>query len=273
MVLGYDEAWTAFLLSATPSRGSHALAVATSFKGLPIELTEEPDKHLPPITCEQHAAQDHLDLVRRRAKGEEAVGRGDGKEQEGPATTELKKLLKPKGQAKRLAALAAKHKCPPKYTEVVIKATPWTMEKILIEEPKAKKKKKKPKLGLQQNPQGPTLCGRHELINEGPFPLEKRLGELAAHCYYLWGDAKYLSYKAEGTSVEILAHTIERLARQADASARRMAIANKIPMSTVPPRLPLAVSAVSPDLAALTCLQPPILIKSEKNKSEANYFL
>jgi hypothetical protein len=217
---------------------------------------------MPPIHCEEHGAQDRLDLVRRRAKGEESQGRGDGAEQQGPATSELKKLLEPKGRAKRLAALAKKHKCPPKVTETVIKQTPWTLEKIVRQEPRAAKPKRKPKLGLQQNPQGPTLCSRHEMINEGPFPLEQRLAELAAHSYYLWGDAKYLVHKAEGTSVEILAHTIERFARQADGSARRLAKANAIPMSTVPPRLPLAVSAVP---LTLSLVPPPVRTESDRS--------
>merc|ERR1712185_612975 len=98
-------------------------------------------------------------------------------------------------------------------------------------EPMGGKRKPKPKLGLDQKEKGPSLCSRHEMINEGPFPLEKRMAELAAHCYYLWGDAKYLAYKAEGTSVEVLAQPVEKFARQADHNARNMAINNSIPMS------------------------------------------
>lgn len=231
--------------------GGRASHVATSF--------DEPfhDKHMPPIHCQEHSDIDRLDLVRRRALGEKAQARGEGAEIEGPATLELKKAVRPsprQARAKRLAALAKAHKNPPKTTEEILKATPWTVEKLVRVVPKKGPKPKPPKkLGLQQNPKGPTLCSRHEMINEGPFPVEKRIAELAAHSYYLWGDAKYLAYKAEGTSVEVLAHTIERFARQADASARRMAAANHIPMSMVPPRLPLAVSAMPPTLALLPC--------------------
>merc|ERR1711924_198617 len=95
------------------------------------------------------------------------------------------------------------------------------------------------------------MGSRHEMINEGPYPLEKRIAELAAHSYYLWGDAKFLSYKAEGTSVEVLAHTIESFARAADSAARKAAINSAVPMSQVPPKLPLHVSALNPVLALL----------------------
>merc|ERR1719235_1258093 len=108
--------------------------------------------------------------------------------------------------------------------------------------PTKSKPKPKPKLGLSQHPHGPNLCSRHEMINEGPYPLEKRIAELAGHAYYLWGDAKYLAYKAEGTSVEVPAQIIMRFAKQAEGSAKRLAAANHIPMSMVPPRLPMAVS-------------------------------
>jgi hypothetical protein len=250
MVVGFDGEWSLLVPSTSSSRASHcaASAVATSF------FKPFHDKHLPPIHCEEHSEQDRLDLVRRRAKGEDAQGRGDGAENEGPATAELKKLLK--GSAKKLAALAKKHKCPPKIVEEITKATPWKIEKIKRRIPDAVKPKPKAKLGLQQRPNGPALCGRHELINEGPFPLEKRLGELAAHSYYLWGDAKYLVHKAEGTSVEVLAHTIERFCREADRAARNLATNQDIPMSMVPPRLPLSVVG-SEMPSPLLALPPP----------------
>jgi len=292
MVVGFDGAWILNVPSVPSSRaslGGHFAEVVTSFAAdksaeqvaaekPPDEPTAEPppppplphDKHMPPIHCEEHSEQDHLDLVRRRARGEKEQGRGDGAEKglEGPATLELKKLLKPQGRAKRLAAMAKKHKCPPKTTEEIVKATPWKIEKIIRTQPKKMKPKPKPKMGLSQNPHGPTLCSRHEMINEGPYPLEKRLAELAAHSYYLWGDAKYLAHKAEGTSVEVLAHTIERFARQADSSARNLAMNNHIPMSVVPPKLPLAVSALPAALAI-----PPPLLNSEQTRRRARDFL
>jgi hypothetical protein len=284
MVVGSGGAWL-FETPWLPSRGTSVSKVIASFAekaAEPKPKAPEPkpkapepivhDPHLPPIHCEEHSQQDHLDLVRRRARGEKEEARGDGEELEGPATKELKKLLRPNARAKRLAKLAKKHKCPPKVTEEILNASPWKIEKLLRVHPEKKKLKPKPKLGLQQKPEGPTLISRHAMNDEGPFPLEKRLAELAAHAYYLWGDAKYLSYKAEGTSVEVLAHTVERFARQADAAARRAAEASAVPMSVVPPRLPLHVSALHPAVA----MALPEGNRSESasdKKREISYFL
>lgn len=290
MVLGFDDYGTA-LSAAIPSglhlKASHTTFAATAFKAAadteaaadaePAAEEPEPpapptpikhDKHLPPIHCEEHSEQDRLDLVRRRAKGEKEQGRGDGTENQGPATSELKRLLRPQGRAKRLAKMRKAFKCPPKTTIEITKSTPWKVEKIIRVIPEAKAKKPKPKLGLDQKEKGPNLCSRHEMINEGPFPLEKRLAELAAHSYYLWGDAKYLSHKAEGTTVEVLAHTIERFAKQADTAARNMATNSHVPMSVVPPKLPLAVSAL-PVAAAV----PPPFVSPDQGKQLGRDFL
>jgi len=163
--------------------------------------------------------------------GEKSEGRGADSENMGPATQELKDILKPRGRAARLAKLATKHKCPPKITKELTKVTPWKIESILTQLPRKGPKKKKPKMFPSGREKGAKLCSRQEMIMEGPFPLEKRMAELAGHAYYLWGDAKYLAYKAEGTSVEVPAQIIMRFAKQAEGSAKRLAAANHIPMS------------------------------------------
>lgn len=220
----------------------------------PVKPPPPPDNELPPIHCENHSAQDYLDVVREHAKGEREMGRGQNSEDEGPATATLLEMLQPKGRAKRMAALKEKHKSAAKYYEEVIKQTPWKVEKLRRKLPTKRKPKPKPNLGLDQKGKAiGELCSRTELVEQGPYPLEKRLGELAAHAYYLWGDAKYLAYRAEGSTAETTAQTIERFAKMAEGSARRAAKNANLPMSNVPPYLPQAVSymPISVTIAAL----------------------
>jgi len=217
-------------------------------------------------------------------------GRGDGAELEGPATSELKNLLQPAGRAKRLADMAKKHKAAAAEdgSNAATASSSPTDEKHHGDEGQAGKSKKhagkaghahakakakrKTKLGLShQGPKGPALASRHELINEGPFPLEQRIAELSGHAYYLWGDAKYLAQKSEGTSVESLGRMIESFARQADSSARHLAENNHIPMSTVAPKLPLAVSAMPQTL--LFCSPFEFVQKADEAKRMARDFL
>lgn len=223
------------------------------------------DKDLPPIHCESNGAQDYLDVVRKEANGEKSQGRGIAapEEEEGPATNALLELLEPSAAAKRMAKLAAKAKNKPKYVEDITKETPWKIEKIRRQLPKKMKPKPKPKLGLGGESHSPELCSRNELVEEGPFPLEKRLSELAGHAYYLWGDAKYLAYKAEGTNVEATAMTVERFANLAQGAARAACKNGHIPMSNMSPYLPLSISSMP-----LTLSVAALGIRLERRKQE-----
>merc|ERR1712032_1273167 len=106
------------------------------------------------------------DMIKRRARGEKAVGRGD----DGPATVELKKLLK-----KKVKRDPPPPKCPTNMSVEVTKREPKRVERMIRFTP-PRKKKKKLNLGLENEGTGEAELTSREMLNEeGPFPLEKRI--------------------------------------------------------------------------------------------------
>uniref|UniRef100_A0A7S4PWN8 Uncharacterized protein n=1 Tax=Alexandrium monilatum TaxID=311494 RepID=A0A7S4PWN8_9DINO len=242
--------WAAMvgISSQLASEASHHVGLEASDKARSLDSAvagfrvslENPfaeDGHFPPISCvgDNVRAKEVLEL---RAEGEKAMGR-----EFGPAEVMLRRLLGWKAPAKK----APKDKLRPHadMRSRVVSETPWTVEKIY--EGAVKKKPKLPpgRLGPAL-PKGPSLPSRHELLYEGPFPLEKRVSELAAHTYYLWGEAKYESYLCGGTSLEAIAHRLESFAKQADRAVRNLVHHMHIPVSRAPPNLPLLVQQNGP---------------------------
>lgn len=199
-----------------------------------------------PIDADAHASGDSLDLMRARAEGEASIGRSDG-----AASQAYREAMAPQGELQAKPHASPAHRCGPlRVQERVIAETPW--KKVTALEPVlpkgSPKAKHKPPLRFGG---GPKIPSREQLVSEGPFPLEKRMAELAAHAYYLWGDARHLHLANEGAATASLARTVERFAKQADTAARVMCRNAHIPMASAPPNLPLAVSALPLDVFLL----------------------
>jgi len=239
-----------------------------------LSLSGPKKQRRPPIDCSSRAAQkeEDLDTLELRAAGERAQGRKTDSPEGSPAEEKLEKRLAEEAARKkaeksgtaskkakaadaakknkmaRRAKAKAEEELDPKagMKSHTIIQTPFKMEMVwspkrpIVKKPKHKVKRKLPTLHL------PKLPSRHEIINEGPYPIEQRLAALAAHAYYLWGDSKFIVELAGGTQSELLAKNLERFAKAADKEGRAMVQAAHIPLSKAPPNLPLEVSVAPP---------------------------
>ncbi|CAK0874381.1 unnamed protein product [Prorocentrum cordatum] len=238
------------------ARGRRAAARAAAMRGYWAQQTATaatatafgaahaaPSELQPPIACGAYSKENQLELLRLRAAGEQAQGRGS----DSPALMALEAARKnnqPKAPAPKVPH--GEREGPyPGMRERIVSETPYKVEKIWEVPVDAKPKAKSPRPTKESRPLGkmPVLPGRHELVLEGPFPLEKRIAELAAHAYYLWGHARYVQYLSAGSTSELLAHRLERLAKKADSAARALAHNAHIEMSSAPPGLPAQVCA------------------------------
>lgn len=216
----------------------------------------------PPIDCEGGGGRGReiMEVLQLRAAGERAQGRVPGGEDDlgSPAEEELERRLAQEADAARGVggAASASARRPDRASEPVIpkvslqaKVTAESacqVEKVWSPKPlRAKQRKGAAKAGPPLH--GPALPSRHELLFEGPFPLEKRLGELASHAYYLWGDARFVAGLAGGSRAEARARALERFAKHAESAGRDLLEAAHIPVARTPPYLPLSVS-MSPTL-------------------------
>lgn len=258
--------------------------------GLPTAFAAAPAKSRlrapPPIDCDNKRSleKETIDVLQLRAAGERAQGRSVESPEGAPAEEELERRLAAKGEgggkgavSEDLASAAEKRKKelqkaawdaakklgrdleePPPLDDgrfeglesKVVAKTPLKIEKVWM--PKHGKEPK-PKHKVERLPpplHAAKLPSRHEIIFQGPFPLEKRMAELAAHAYYLWGDSRFVLELAGGTRSEKLARNLERFAKSSDTAARAMIREAHIPVSREPPNLPMEVSAAPPALLA-----------------------
>ena len=97
-----------------------------------------------------------------------------------------------------------------------------------------------------------TLRSRRELINTGPYPLDKRIAELATHAYYLWGESEYiLRQTPEDTKEGVLAMNLEHYAHDAEAAGREAAAGAHLPTMDSPPNLPMVMEESMPTMATV----------------------
>mmetsp|Transcript_17567 Transcript_17567/g.40654 ORF Transcript_17567/g.40654 Transcript_17567/m.40654 type:complete len:148 (-) Transcript_17567:33-476(-) len=123
------------------------------------------------------------------------------------------------------------------------------------------------------------IPSRKALLEHGAYPLEQRIAELAAHVYYLWGDARHLLEMSTGENANVVSHvkTLENFAANAHQHMHRMVKAMEIPVSADPPHLPVSVSSVT--TSALLAWQMPLLRSnwakhgSRSSKAPGNCFL
>lgn len=204
-----------------------------------------------------------MEVLQLRAAGERAQGRLPGGEDDlgSPAEEELERRLAQAEAAKESggSADASLARRPARGSEYGsrLQATVGLQAKVTAQSPCQVEKVWSPKhirarrRGVAAGPgpplHGPALPSRHELLFEGPYPLEKRLGELASHAYYLWGDARLVAGLASGARGEARARALERFAKHAESAGRDLLEVAHIPVARTPPYLPLSVS-MSPAL-------------------------
>lgn len=184
-----------------------------------------------------------LDELRLRAAGEKAAGRKDG-----PATKMLKEELAIEEGKRHKKHGEIKHSTSGMKKKVLFNS-PFTIKRLWQEQGPGthdEKQDKEEETLTPSRPLGrpPRFPNRAELINEGPFPLRSRMAQLAAHVYYLWGEAKFLDYLAEGTNVQYPALNVQVLAKASNDAARRMVEDAHIPVSRSSPNLPVEVSTM-----------------------------
>lgn len=233
-------------------------------------------RRLLPLSCDAPGEQDRdrEEVLQLRAAGERAQGRAPGDGLGSPAEEELEaRLGRKEGRADKTLGQTQQKRLPARHDDGEVTAgeaanleakvtseTPWQLEKVWspapVRRPRPKRRVPRPFPPLHT----PKVPSRHDLLFEGPFPVEKRLAELAAHAYYLWGDARFLSGLAGGTRAEARALGLERLAKHADSAGRAMVAAAHLPTSRAPPHLPLSVSGVvaSPLPLSLAVVASPL---------------
>eukprot|EP00930_Biecheleria_cincta_P028601 TRINITY_DN19965_c0_g1_i1.p1 TRINITY_DN19965_c0_g1~~TRINITY_DN19965_c0_g1_i1.p1 ORF type:complete len:297 (-),score=48.16 TRINITY_DN19965_c0_g1_i1:9-899(-) len=218
---------------------------STSFWGFIWGKGKQPPK-LPPIHCGEPAdeREEMLDELRLRAQGEKAAGRKDG-----PATKMLKEELALEEGKRHKKHKEIKHSTSGMKKKVLFKS-PYKIKRLWQEQgpgthdEKPEKEEEETLTPSRALGRAPKFPNRSELINEGPFPLRSRMAQLAAHVYYLWGEAKFLDYLAEGTNVQYPALNVQVLAKAANDAARRMVEDAHIPVSRSAPNLPVEVSTM-----------------------------
>eukprot|EP00429_Kryptoperidinium_foliaceum_P009333 CAMPEP_0176027490 /NCGR_PEP_ID=MMETSP0120_2-20121206/13481_1 /TAXON_ID=160619 /ORGANISM="Kryptoperidinium foliaceum, Strain CCMP 1326" /LENGTH=294 /DNA_ID=CAMNT_0017360695 /DNA_START=77 /DNA_END=958 /DNA_ORIENTATION=- len=249
--------------------------------------------HPAPIDCLRpgEGERNLREILELRAEGERSQGRTVESEAGSPAEEALERLsVKPRCSAEKRTQAptlrgklrsAAQQVCHGEACEKLVGPPPGIDQRtfkgltseVVEETPLRKARLWKPASRVARRPKGhhtdrsppglhtPRLPHSVDLAYAGPFPIEKRMAELAAHAYYLLGGAKHVAQLATRTSGDEAAWNVERFARQADAAGRAMARAAHIPLSTSPPNLPLTVGGcLAPELAfALKALCPGAL--------------
>merc|ERR1712187_9440 len=104
---------------------------------------------------------------------------------------------------------------------------------------KLKPLKKKP----EEIPTGPQFPSRAELLQMGPYPIEKAMALLSAHAYYLWGETRHLQHISVGTPVHDYANVVERFAKRAQQAGHNMVFNAHIPQTVAMPNFPISVAA------------------------------
>lgn len=235
---GLDQVATSHLdvmsLTSRVPRTSTAFATATD------------DGAGPPISCNADGAKQELrEVAELRADGEAAQGRTDG-----PAGQTLDVMLQPPTKVKRTQDDIPATGPFAGMKNQVLSQDPWKVERRwqVPRETFAEVAARHRRRG--QAGTGPALPTSKELIDAGPFPLDKRMAALAAHAYYLNGEAKFVRRLAAGTPAEKAAIYLERFTLQADKDARALLSEADIPVSPIAPHLAVTVSSMSPMLAA-----------------------
>lgn len=200
----------------------------------------------PPLQCNAASGDEDLpehdnEVLEARAAGEASVGRKDG-----PAELELERRTK---------KCRPRHPKPPKAKYDVV-TTSKELERITrIHIPEHKMKKPPKAANIDMPRPGGALVSRQDLLKIGPYPIEQALANLAAHVYYLQGDANSLAHAAEGSPAQWLAHDIVSMAKKADTYARAAVAGVGIPTSAHSPNLPVSVSMMPVACSLLVALR------------------
>jgi len=260
------------VLTSEPARGhiktafsAEARAIANAPPGEgPNRLMKSTG--LPPMHCgdDEDRIAEMFNTAAQRAIGEKAQGMKTG-----PAQTVLKEALQeehesPDRMQRRKAGLLGpkQKKCLEDYRAEVVKDTNTVLEKELRH---VDAHPDNPEYGLSMKEIAgagpmPEIPSRKTLLKQGPFPLEKRIAELAAHVYYLWGDARHLLEMSTGENANVTSHvaTIENFAAKAHGHMDRLVKELDIPVSADPPHLPVSVSGMPlwPSIALLHVAPP-----------------
>uniref|UniRef100_A0A7S1ALL1 Uncharacterized protein n=1 Tax=Noctiluca scintillans TaxID=2966 RepID=A0A7S1ALL1_NOCSC len=176
-----------------------------------------------------------LDVLRARAEGEIATSRS------GPALNALQELNLHHEKMQKHAEEAK-----PEWTLDTLKCSPSRVEQLLQVVPPrhTHAEKQLPTMESLHLGPSPKLPSREQLVSGGPFPLQKRMAELATHTYYLWGDTRWLSRVASGSEAMHAAHATEGLAKQAHTLARRLLHHADIPAAQSMPQLPISAASL-----------------------------